>query len=456
MREGYLLTSPRAKALYETARECPIYDYHCHLSPREIYEDKPFTNIGEMWLSGDHYKWRLMRGADIPEERITGTDDYHDRFIAYAEALNRAAGNPLAVWSHMELAACFNLPKTLTPKTAERFWNQANEVIRAERLSPRKLIEKFNVRFIGTTDDPCDTLEYHELLAADESFTTEVIPTFRTDNLLNLRREGYAEYLARLEQCAGIKIRSVADLLDATERRIRFFRDRGCVLSDVGIATFPDHVGSEEEANEALQATLRGEEITDTAFHGFLGYLFVALGKLYRKHRMIMQLHLGAYRNPNSTLFASLGADCGCDCIGEAVKGAHLIAVLDAIDRDGGLPETILYTLNPAMNDCLASIAGSFRGVRLGAAWWFNDHKDGIVKVLNSVSSIGVLGSFYGMLTDSRSFLSYTRHDYFRRILCSYLADLWETGELIAIDSMEELLKDICYRNIERKIGELK
>lgn len=454
MRDDYLLRSDLARSLYEAAKDYPIYDYHCHLNPREIYEDRPFDNIGEIWLAGDHYKWRMMRGAGVEERRITGDASFKEKFLAYASVLPGAVGNPLSVWSQAELKTCFHIDKPLNADTAEEIWEEANAYIRETKLSPRKLIKQFSVAFIGTTDDPCDTLEYHQLLAMDPTFDVKVTPSFRTDNLLSVRRAGYVEYLSRLSEASGVSITSFETFLTAIEKRIVFFKEKGCAFSDVGMADFPNRIASPREAAETFAAILGGQGIDDGAYMGFLGRMFVELGRLYRKHRLVMQLHLAAYRNPNGELFARLGADCGCDCIGQAVDGADLIAILDGIQNEGGLPETIVYTLNPAMNDQLASIAGSFRGVKLGAAWWFNDHTDGIVKVLHTVSSIGYLGAFYGMLTDSRSFLSYPRHDYFRRILCSFVAELYESGQVADVNALPGLIENVCYKNIMNRIGE--
>lgn len=456
MHENYLLSGSLAKSLYEKAKDMPIYDYHCHLSPEEIWEDRPFANIGEMWLGGDHYKWRMMRGAGVDERLITGDASFHDKFVAYASVLPLAVGNPLAIWSAAELKTCFDIDMPLNRDNAEAIWAAANAYIQKTQMSPRKLIEKFNVRFIGTTDDPCDSLEYHRQLQGDASFATRVTPSFRTDNLLNIQRDGYLEYLQRLSETSGVAIDSFARFLEAIETRILFFKTFGCVFSDVGISDFPSRIADRKECEQTFARVLAGERVARDAYLGFLGRMFVELAVLYRKHRMVMQLHLAAYRNPNSELFARLGGDCGCDCIGKCVDGGDLIRVLDAINERGGLPETIVYSLNPAMNDELASIAGSFRNVKLGAAWWFNDHKVGIVKVLESLSSIGYLGAFYGMLTDSRSFLSYPRHDFFRRILCSFVADLCENGEVPDESAVDELIENICYKNIEKRIGACK
>ena len=453
MRDDFFLKGELAKRLYQNIAGCPIYDYHCHLSPKEIYADVEFDKIGQMWLGGDHYKWRLMRGAGIDEKYITGDAEWKEKFTAYASVLPHAVGNPLSVWSQAELKFCFGIDTPLSRDTADEIWEAANEYIKDNHLSPRKLIKKFNVKFIGTTDDVCDSLEYHELISKDESFDVAVTPSFRTDNLMMITRNGYREYIQKLSDVSGTDIRSYADLLKATEKRIEFFKAHGCKFTDVGIADFPDRISDPDEADRIFRHAITDKKIEKNDYLGFLGRMFTDLGRLYKKHGLVMQLHIGAYRNPNTLLFERLGADCGCDCIGNAVSGDDLIRILNAIDIDGGLPETILYTLNPSVNDQLASIAGSFRNVKFGAAWWFNDHRTGIVKVLESVSSIGYLGAFYGMLTDSRSFLSYPRHDYFRRILCSYVSELYENGEVFDEKYLYSLTENISYKNIEKLIG---
>ena len=456
MKERLLLNSDLAKELYLSVKDLPIYDYHCHLSPMEIYLDKEFENIAQIWLGGDHYKWRLMRNAGIDEKYITGESGWKEKFIAYASVIPLAVGNPLAVWSQAELKLCFEIDLPLCAENAEEIYNRANEYIKKTHMSPRKLMEKFNVHFVGTTDDVCDSLEYHELISKDESFNITVSPSFRTDNLMTINRDGYLEYVKKLSTLTDMEINSYSNLIIAAEKRILYFKERGCIFTDVGIADFPDRIASVEEANAIFADVLAGNKADRASYLGFLGRIFTDLAILYRKHGLVMQLHLGAYRNPNSNLFASIGADCGCDCIGSAICGKDLIRILDEVDKCCKLPETILYTLNPSANDELASIAGSFRNVKLGAAWWFNDHKTGIVKVLEAISAIGYLGAFYGMLTDSRSFLSYTRHDYFRRILCSYIADLYESGEVIDENTLYLLAKRVSCENIERLIGEKK
>lgn len=455
MRENYLLSTDRARRLYETVKDCPIYDYHCHLSPKEIWEDKPFDNIGEMWLGGDHYKWRLMRAAGIPEEEITGEAGWHKKFLAYAKALSTAAGNPLYHWSAMELHTYFDVDIPLSPETAEEIWEKANCQLRAGRLSPRRLIEKSGVAFIATTDDVADSLEYHHRLAGDPSLQgVRITPSFRADNVWLLQREGYGAYIEKLSAAAGVAINDMASLQKALCRRLDAFEAAGCRFSDVGIPAFPSGWQSAQGAGRAFEAALAGEAVEPPDYDAFLWEMYVFLGREYQKRHIAMQLHLAVQRNVNTPLFRDKGGDCGGDCMGDAVPGRSIVRLLDAIHRGGGLPETILYTLQPSMLPQLCSIAGSFPHVRVGAAWWFNDHKRGIAETIQTIAEIHHIGSFLGMLTDSRSFLSYVRHDYFRRILCDILANWEESGEFAG--DTEALARAICYGNVKQLVEEIK
>ncbi len=448
----YLLPSKTAQELYQLVKNAPIYDYHCHLSPREIWEDIPFDNIGEMWLSGDHYKWRLMRAAGIPEEKITGSASWHDKFLAYAGAVSLAAGNPLYHWTQMELSFYFGVETPLNPNTAEGIWEQANRVIREKKLSPRKLIEQSNVAFIATTDDAADSLEYHEKLKNDASFRTVITPSFRADNVWLLNRRDYADYIAVLSETAGISITDLKSLRKALSLRLDAFEQAGCRFTDVGIPFFPDGPGTEAAAERAFADALTGKAPAPEDYSAFLWQMYIFAGKEYRRRGMIMQLHLAVERNANTPLFLEKGGDCGGDCIGDVISGQKIVQLLDAIHTEGGLTQTILYTLNPAMTAQLCSIAGSFPNVRMGAAWWFNDHKRGISDVIQTIAEIHYVGSFLGMLTDSRSFLSYARHDYFRRILCGILAQWHDSGEFSG--DIGILAKAICYGNIKKLIEE--
>ena len=453
MKEDYLISSETGKKLFRNIKGLPIIDYHCHLSPKEIYQDRPFNNIGEMWLGGDHYKWRLMRAFGVDEVYITGNASWRDKFQKFAETIAFAAGNPLYHWTQMELSLYFGIEQPLSGERAEEIWNKANLMISEQKLSPRKLITTSNVEYIATTDDINDSLEYHQKIRDDASFSTTVVPSFRIDNLLLIRREGYREYIGRLSEVSGITIDSLKSLQNALCNRLDFFAENGCKFTDVGIEYFPDRIGDEDEAWSAFSKALAGQTVTDEEFHGFLGYIYVFLASEYRRRNMVMQWHLSVKRSANGATFRKIGADCGGDCIGDVIKGDHIIRILDAIDSDGGLPVTILYTLNPTSAPALSAIAGSFRNVICGAAWWFCDHKRGIEEQLNVVAQTGHIGTFLGMLTDSRSFLSYARHDYFRRIICNLIGEWVDCGEFADYKYAEKLAQNICYKNIRKLIG---
>lgn len=451
MNNSYLLSGNKSREIYEKVKGLPIVDYHCHLSPKEIYEDLPFDNISDMWLSGDHYKWRLMRTAGIDERYITGDASPREKFRMYAKAIEFAAGNPLYHWSHMELSMFFGIDDALTEKSADSIYDSANEYIKQNDLSPRKLIEQSKVEVICTTDDIVDDLEFHKLIADDGSFATRVIPSYRTDNLLLVRRDGYKEYIDKLSAVSGVKVDGIASLKEAAAGRLQYFVSRGCRFTDVGTPFFPTHVSSDEDADKTFKAVLRGEKISDGDYFGFLGNMYLFLAALYKKYNLIMQWHLCVTRNSNSVLFERLGADCGVDCVGDNISGSALIAMLDAINKNSGLPTTVIYTLNSSSAEQIASIAGAFPNVHCGAAWWFCDHKRGIRQQLEVIAENSALGSFYGMLTDSRSFLSYARHDYFRRILCDMLGAFVENGEYDG-GSVDELAARICYKNAKEAV----
>lgn len=453
MKDNYLLKTKKAREIYDSVKNLPVIDYHCHLSPKEIFEDKPFDNIGEMWLGADHYKWRLMRTAGIDEYYITGSASWKEKFIHYAAALEFAAGNPLYHWSHMELSLFFGIEDSLTAESAECIYERANKFIRDNSLSPRKLIEQSAVETLCTTDDITDSLNYHARIKADASFKTRVIPSFRTDNLLLIRRKDYSDYIKKLSAAAETEITDLTSLKSAVEKRLDFFVLNGCKFTDVGIPAFPDRVADDERADAAFKAALTGQKISDADYSGFIGNMYLFLAGLYKRRRLVMQWHIAVYRNANSRLYEALGADCGVDCVGNPVSGEALIKMLDAVNRNSGLPETVIYTLNPSNAEQIASVAVAFPNVRCGAAWWFCDHKRGIRQEMEIIAENGALGAFLGMLTDSRSFLSYARHDYFRRILADMLADWTEAGEFDE-KSAEELAIRVAYKNIKELVGE--
>lgn len=452
MKKGAFLTNKTAIRLYKATAGLPIVDYHCHLSPKEIFEDKEFTNIGEIWLAADHYKWRLMRTAGINEDSITGTDDYKVRFLKYCEAVEFAAGHPLYHWSHMELLQFFGIDTPITKANAEVIWDKANAYIAKTKMSPRKLIKQSNVEVICTTDDIIDDLSWHKKIAGDKTFETKVLPTFRTDNLLLVRRAGYADYITKLSEASGIEVKDLASLKEAVKKRLAFFVENGCKCTDLGIPTFPNRIADETEAEEIFADILKGKEITDCQYNGFVGNMYLFLGKIYKEYNLLSQWHLAVVRNSNSVLAEKLGADCGVDCVGNAINGNDLIMMLDAINKSSGLTKTVIYSLNEGNIAQIACIAAAFPNVRPGAAWWFCDHKRGIEDEIKVISENGSLGSFYGMLTDSRSFLSYARHDYFRQILCNIIGSWVETGEYNA-DSAEELVAKISYKNISAEMN---
>ncbi len=447
MNPTVLLRGDTAVRLYGQVKDLPIYDYHCHLSPKEIWEDRPASDLTSLWLSGDHYKWRLMRQSGIEERLITGDAPPKEKLRAYAAALSTAAGNPLYLWTQMELSRYFGIEELLTQENAEKIYDQANKIIHSQRLSPRKLIAMSGVKVIATTDDPADSLIWHEKLAADPTLPCRVIPSFRPDRLLLIRAKDYQSYLKKLEAICGFPIDSYHALMEAAELRLNAFVRLGCRCTDLGIPVFPSAIGSEAEAETAFASVLEGQLLSDSAFNAFLGRAMTDLGRLYAKHGLLMQLHMAVLRNVNIPLYEALGADAGGDCMGDPIPAAHLANLLNTIHKAGGLPPTVLYTLNPAMTPLLCTVAGSFPGVVCGAAWWFCDHARGIEEVLRAVAETGQLGSFYGMLTDSRSFLSYTRHDYFRRILCSFLGELIDKGEFAECQALP-LAEKLCCGNI--------
>lgn len=451
MANTYLLKSKQAEKIYDKIRSLPIVDYHCHLSPKEIYEDKPFDNIGEMWLGGDHYKWRLMRTAGIDEKYITGDAPWKEKFLKYAEALEFAAGNPLYHWSHMELSMFFGIDTPLKSSTASEIYEKANAVIKEKQLSPRKLIKQSGVEALCTTDDITDDFSYHKLISEDKSFETKVLPSFRTDNLLLIKKDGYKDYINKLSDVSGIAVNSLESLKAAVKNRLDLFCLNGCKFTDVGIPYFPDRTADEAEAQKVFAAALAGKDIDDKDYKGFIGNMYLFLAEEYYKRNLVMQMHLAVYRNANTALFKSAGADCGVDCVGDEISGTELIRLLDAINENSGMPKTVIYTLNPGNAAQIASVAGAFPNVRCGAAWWFCDHKRGIREEIEIIAENSSLGSFLGMLTDSRSFLSYARHDYFRRILSDILGE-WVKGGEYDEASAEKLAAKISYYNVKELV----
>lgn len=437
------------KKLYEKVAALPVIDFHCHLSPREIYEDKPFSDIGELWLAADHYKWRLMRTAGVSEKFITGDASYKEKYLKFTEVVSTALGNPIREWAAMELSRYFNIGLKICPQYAERIWEEANAKIVGGRLSPRKLIEWSNVEYIATTDDISDDLRYHNLL---KDYKVKITPTFRTDKLFLIDDLcEYNAYIKKLGDIENIQINNLNDLKDVLKHRLYHFVVNGCSFSDIGAEGFPSVIFDDNHAEEIFGGLLRGKEISAAEKDGFFGNLYFYLGCLYAENNIVQQWHLAAARNCNDKRFAEIGPDGGYDCVGDIIDIRRIRNMLNALNNVGRLPTTIIYALNPAMNYPLTTLCGAFENVRTGISWWFNDHKRGLRDTFSTVSELQHITSLAGMVTDSRSFLSYVRHDYFRRILCGFLAEnATESDFAYALETAEKL----CYKNARALIGE--
>ncbi|MCU5771642.1 glucuronate isomerase [Erwiniaceae bacterium BAC15a-03b] len=461
MTEDFLLKNNTARVLYHHyAAAMPIYDFHCHLNPREIAEDRRFANLGQIWLEGDHYKWRALRATGVDESLITGkTSSDYDKYQAWARTVPRTLGNPLYHWTHLELRRPFGITDTLFgPATAERIWQQCNELLATPEFSARGIMRQMNVRMVGTTDDPIDSLQYHRQIADDGGFDIEVAPSWRPDKVFKIELEGFNHYLQQLETAADIAITRFDDLRIALTRRLDHFAMHGCRAADHGIdilryAPVPD----DRQLDAILAKRLAGNELTELEIARFSTAVLVWLGRQYAARGWVMQLHIGAIRNNNTRMFRLLGADSGFDSIGDNNLAGPLSRLLDSMDISNELPKTILYCLNPRDNEVLATMIGNFSGsgmpgkLQFGSGWWFNDQKDGMLRQLQQLSQIGLLSQFVGMLTDSRSFLSYTRHEYFRRLLCNLLGEWVEAGEVPDDEALlGQMVKDICYNNAQR------
>ena len=458
MCEDFLLSNETAKVLYHNhAKNMPIFDYHCHLIPSEIAEDKKYNNITEIWLYGDHYKWRAMRSFGIDEYYITGESTDFEKFQAFAKAMPYLIGNPIYHWSHLELKRYFGVDETLNENNAEEIWNKCNEVIQKTDFSARTIITKSNVKYIATTDDPADNLEHHIKIAKDESFDCEVRPTLRPDKVVKIGNEGFAEYIKVLGKTENTIITNYKELMEVLEKRVEFFVENGCTITDHALDRVYFKNTNEEEVNEIFIKAINGETLTQDEIEKYATLTMINLGRIYHKHNMVMQLHIGALRNNNTRMLKKLGPDVGFDSIDDGEVARPLSRLLDTLDGEDKLPKTILYCLNPKDNEVLATMLGNFQGggvagkIQFGSGWWFNDQKDGMERQMMALSQLGLLSQFVGMLTDSRSFLSYTRHEYFRRILCNYIGSLVENGEYPAdMKILGEIIENICYNNADK------
>ncbi|WP_062806083.1 glucuronate isomerase [Enterococcus pernyi] len=457
--DDFLLTNQWSKKLYHSSAEkMPIIDYHCHLSPKEIYENKPFTNLTEAWLSGDHYKWRLMRACGVPEEKITGHASDYEKFYAWCQTVPKIIGNPLYTWTHLELKRFFQIDLLINEENALNIWEQANKRLAEPAFRRREMAKNAKVTVICTTDDPIDELVYHELLAKEEP-DLKVLPAFRPDAALNLTHEGFSEWLSKLSHVIGKPIADYTSLITALSQRIDYFHQHGCRLSDHGLDRLSYHTASENELEQIFQKALTKETLTQTEIDAYRTETLNRLITLYHAHGWTMQLHLHAYRNCNTQAFTRLGPDTGYDGINDQPLTSHLQQLLDHADQTSQLPKTILYSLNPNDYPLLLALMGCFQKetagkLQLGSGWWYNDTRAGMREQMTQLADGGVLGNFVGMLTDSRSFLSYTRHEYFRRVLCELIGEIVERGEAPEdIHLLGTLVEDICYTNGRNYFG---
>lgn len=463
MDDHFLLSNETAIKLYhDFAKDMPIIDYHCHLSPQQIFENKSFENITEAWLYGDHYKWRAMRANGVEERFVTGGEGVTDyeRFEAWAKTVPQTIGNPLYQWSHLELRRYFGIYELINEKNAPSIWEQVNAKLATGQFKARDLVNMSKVEVICTTDDPVDSLEYHIAIKALDDFNVQVLPSFRPDKALEINRPTFLEWVGKLEEAAATTIDSYDALLDALEARVKFFAEAGCKVSDHALDYVAYAETTKADAAAIFAKALNKETVSLEEEKQYKTFTLLFLGRLYAERGWAMQFHINAARNNSSRMFGKLGPDTGFDSINDSDVAYPLTRLLDALDMDDALPKTIVYSLNAKHNDVLGSIIGSFQGggvpgkIQLGSAWWFNDTKNGMLDQMNTLANQGLLSRFVGMLTDSRSFLSYTRHEYFRRLLCNLLGEWVENGE--APEDMEllgQMVQNISYRNAKAYFG---
>jgi len=453
---NFLLQNKTAEKLYfDYAEKMPIIDYHCHLPVKDIAENRQYNNITEAWLEGDHYKWRAIRANGVPEELITGkSSSPKEKFEKWAETVPFTLRNPLYHWTHLELKRYFGISTILNKETAGEIFEEANKKLNQKEYSCQGLLEKMNVEVLCTTDDPVDSLEYHQMIR-ESGFSIKVLPAFRPDKAMAIENvQAYNSYIDQLEEVAGTDIRSMGDLLSALEKRHQYFNDRGCKLSDHGIETFYAENYTEKEVSDIFSNLRSGKETSQLEIRKFKTAMLLEFGKMDHKAGWVQQFHYGAIRNNNSFMFDKLGPDTGYDSIGDEPVAKNMGLFLNKLATESKLAKTIIYNLNPADNELIATMIGNFQDgsipgkMQFGSGWWFLDQKDGIEKQINTLSNMGLLSRFVGMLTDSRSFLSYPRHEYFRRVLCNMIGSDVESGLLPNdLDLLGKMVQDISYYN---------
>ena len=460
MDADFLLENDVAKKLYhDYAEKMPIYDYHCHIPPAQIAANHKFANIGELMLGGDHYKWRVMLSNGVEEECIRGNASWLEKWKAFAASLKYCVGNPMYHWTHLELKRVFGIDEILSEKTAEDIWNRANELLAKEEYRCCGLIEKFGVKMICTTDDPIDTLEHHKAIA-EQGHSFKVYPTWRPDKLINIDREGFIEYIGKLSEITDVKCDSLEAMLKAVEIRVDYFHAVGGRIADHAMDTVPYAKADMAKADAAYKKVLAGETLTAEEVAVYKTTLWVALGRMYKARNWAQQYHIGAMRNNNPRMFRKYGADVGFDSIDDTCIAQNLSHLMADQESEGNLPKTILYCLNPKDNYVIGTMLGNFQGdcipgkIQFGSGWWFCDQQFGMIEQMKSLASLGLLGRFVGMLTDSRSFISYTRHEYFRRILCNLIGHWVENGEYPEdYEVLGDIVEGICFNNAVNYFG---
>ncbi|MDY0925869.1 glucuronate isomerase [Enterobacter sp. CFBP8995] len=462
MSEDFLLDTEFARRLYhDYAKDQPIFDYHCHLPPQQIADNYRFTNLYEIWLKGDHYKWRAMRANGVPEALCTGDASDREKFNAWARTVPHTIGNPLYHWTHLELRRPFGITDVLlNEQSAERIWQQCNELLAQDAFSARGIMQQMKVKMVGTTDDPLDDLQHHRKLAQDNSFDVKVLPSWRPDKAFNIELESFVPWIQRLEQVADVSVLRFDDLRRALSQRLDHFAAHGCKISDHALDVVMFAEADEATLDGILARRLQGAAPSAEETAQFKTAVLVWLGSEYARRGWAQQYHIGALRNANRRQFDILGPDVGFDSINDALLAIPLARLLDAQNRNNALPKTILYCLNPRDNEVLATMAGNFQGegepgkMQFGSAWWFNDQLDGMQRQMTQLAQIGLLSRFVGMLTDSRSFLSYTRHEYFRRLLCQMIGNWVERGEAPADEALlGQMVQNISFNNARDYFG---
>jgi len=455
--ENFLLNNKTAVDLYHKyAENMPIYDYHCHLSPKDIAENRKFNNITELWLEGDHYKWRALRAHGIDEKYITGDGDPKEKFAAWAKTVPYTLGNALYHWTHIELKKYFGIEELLNEESYEKIWDRCNELLQQDDYSTQEIIKRSNVKVICTTDDPTDDLHYHEQIANLPDFPVKVLPTYRPDKGLEINKETFTPFVKQLEEVTKKSFSSFDEYVQALEGRVQYFHEKGCRVADHGLSEIPYAKFEHSELDAIFQAGRNGQEVSKVDENKFKTAILMVLAKAYKERDWAMQIHFGAIRNNNTRMFKKLGPDAGFDSISDQGEvAAPLNALLDTFEQENSLPKTIVYNLNPVYNELIGTTIQNFQAesgiagkIQFGSGWWFNDTKPGMLRQLTALADQGLLMHFVGMLTDSRSFISYSRHEYFRRILCNLIGTWVEDGEIPNDPALLQMMvENICYNN---------